>query len=363
VVALIVFTLFNNRAQMQQSARRRPAAAYPVTVATASRQKYNQQISQVGLIAANADVAIVAQLQGQATAITVQEGSYVSVGSPIVKLEAQVPEANFLSAQTSYQKAQKDWERSTALHQDGLISDAELESSRLAFKSAEAQFISAQKQYHDSMITSPIAGIITSVPIDVGTMVNQGMTVANVVDISRLKVILNVGEQDAFKLKVGDQAVVETDVYPGIKFYGKVENISAKGDDAHTYPVKIMIPNNKQHPLKSGMFGHISFNLGNQVVLAIPRNALIGSVENPQIFVVEDGKAKLRNIQVGSEIGTNIIVLQGLREGEMVIVSGQEGLKDNAAVINQNDAFNQNSVNSSANKWKQKKGARKGQQN
>ncbi|HBE80609.1 MAG TPA: hypothetical protein DDW65_22915 [Firmicutes bacterium] len=332
IFGLIIFTLFNNRAQMQQSARKRPTVAFPVTVAAVSQQNYNEQISQAGLLVANSDVAIVSQLQGQATAIMVHEGSYVSAGSPITKLEDQVPEANFLSAQTSYQNAQKDWKRSSALHKDGLISDAELESARLTYKSAEAQFVSAQKQYHNSMITSPITGIITSVPISVGTMVNQGMIVANVVDISQLKVMLNVGEQDAFKLKPGDQAVIETDVYPGIKFYGKVENISAKGDELHTYPVKIVIPNNKQYPLKSGMFGHVSINLGNQIALSIPRDALLGSVQNAQVFVVENEKAKLQNIQVGSEIGTNIAILNGLEEGQKVVTSGQYNLKDNSMV-------------------------------
>jgi RND family efflux transporter MFP subunit len=333
IFGLILFTLLNNRAQMQQSARKRAAVAFPVTVATVSQQEYNEQISQAGLLVANSDVAIVSQLQGQAIAIMVQEGSYVSAGSPITKLEDQVPEANFLSAQTSCQKARKDWERSSALHKDGLISDAELESARLTFKNAEAQFVSAQKQYHNSMITSPIAGIITSVPISVGTMVNQGMIVANVVDISKLKVMLNVGEQDAFKLKPGDQAVIETDVYPGIKFYGKVENISAKGDEAHTYPVKIVIPNNKQYPLKSGMFGRVSINLGNQTALTIPRDALLGSIQNAQVFVVENEKAKLQDIRVGSEIGTNIVIFNGLEEGQKVVTSGQYNLKDNSMVM------------------------------
>jgi RND family efflux transporter MFP subunit len=174
-----------------------------------------------------------------------------------------------------------------------------------------------------------------------------------------LKVILNVAEQDAFRLKVGDQTEIETAVYPGIKFYGTIASISAKGDAAHTYPVKIVIPNNNQHPLKSGMFGQITINFGNQVALSIPRNALIGGITNPQVFVVEDGKAQLRNIQVGSEIGTNIAVMQGLHEGETVVVSGQEGLKDNMTVSTQ-DAFSQNATpNSASTKWGRQGSARK----
>jgi len=298
--------------------------------------------------------------------VLVQEGYYVRAGSTIVKVENQVPQANFLSAQNNYQKAQKDWERANELHKEGLISDTDLETAHQTFRAAEAQYISAQHDYNNSVITSPISGIITSIPVDVGTMLTPGTIVANVVDISQLKVTINISEQDVFRLKVGDQAEIETAVYPGVKFFGKIASISAKGDTAHTYPVKILIPNNKQHPLKSGMFGQITFNLGNQVAIAIPRNALVGSIQNPQVFVVEDGKAKLCNIQVGSKVGTNIAVLQGLSEGEKVVVSGQEDLKENTGVTIQNDFFNQSSTggfNSQGGKRAHQNGARKGQQN
>lgn len=332
VVGLIIFTLFKNRAEMQSSAKPHRRAAYPVSVTKVVKQELNQRLSFVGLIDANNDVAVVSELQGKATAIMADEGSYITAGSPIVKLEDQIPEANFLAAQTNYEKAQKDWERSNSLYQEQLISATQLESSRQTYKLAEAAYVSAQRQYHNSTITSPISGIITTLPINVGTMVTQGMTVANVVDISKLKVKINVDEQNVFKLKVGDIAEVETDVYPGVKFLGKIENISAKGDAAHTYPVKVMISNNKQHPLKSGMFSNISINLGTQIAVAIPRDALVGSPNKPQVFIVKSGKAKLQDIRIGSEIGTQVTVVQGLNEGDNVVISGQDNLKENVQV-------------------------------
>ncbi len=343
-IFLILFTLFKNRAEMKQEARNNGNRETPVAVATASDQNLNSRLIQTGLITANSDIDIVSELQGKATAVLVQEGSYVKAGFTMIKVENQVPEANFLAAQNNYQKAQKDWERSKDLHKQGLISDIDLESARQSFKTAQAQFVSAQREYNNSSITSPISGIVTSIPVDVGTTLSPGMTVANVVDISKLKVVLNVAEQDAFRLKVGDQAEIETGIYPGVKFPGKIASISVKGDAAHTYPVKIMIPNNREYPLKSGMFGQITIQLGNQTALAIPRNAMVGSAENPQVFIVEDGKAKLRNIQIGSEIGAHITVLEGIVAGEQVIVGGQEDLKDNSAVAIQNDIFGQSST-------------------
>jgi RND family efflux transporter MFP subunit len=334
VVGLIIFTLLSNKAAMQEKAKITPITSFPVSVVTVSKQKLDEKLSQVGVIVANNDVAIVSELQGQAkvTAVLVKEGSYVGVGSPIVKIDDVLPRANYLAAKTSYEKSQKDWERNQSLQKDGLISDSQLESARLAYESAQAQYVAAQRQYQNATITSPISGLITSVPVNIGMIVNPGTVVANVIDNSLFKVKLNIGEEDAFQLRVGDSVVVETDVYPGVKFNGTTSSVSGKGDEAHTYPVQIIIPNNKQYPLKSGMFGKVSFNLKNQIAITIPRDALVGSIKNPQVYVVQDGTAKLRNILVGTTVGTIISVKQGLAEGETVVISGQDNLQDNVEV-------------------------------
>src|SRR5690606_13668282 len=116
-------------------------------------------------------------------------------------------------------------------HKDASVTDAQFEAARLAFLSAEAQYITAKRQYNDTKIKAPISGVITSRLVDLGNYVNTNNVVANIVDISKLKVKLNVAEKDAFKLKPGDEVEVTTDVYPGQTFKGKIEYISAKGDE------------------------------------------------------------------------------------------------------------------------------------
>jgi RND family efflux transporter MFP subunit len=159
------------------------------------------------------------------------------------------------------------------------------------------------------------------------------MVVANVVDIAKLKVKVNVAEKDVFKLKVGEEVEVTTDVYPNVKFKGVIASISAKGDEAHTYPVEITLNNSKEYPLKAGMFGRVHFtSLGERQTLAIPREALLGSVRSARVFVAENGVARLRPITVGQEVGKMLEVLEGLQEGELVIVSGQNNLRDGYAI-------------------------------
>lgn len=337
VLGLIGFTLYKNKMEMNMNTQRGGGfnRAYPVAVAPVVKQTVHQKLTQEGTIVASNDVAVVSDLQTQGRVIRVmaREGSAVAAGSPLIQLESQVPEANFLTAQTNYQKAQKDLERSITLNKDGLISDTQVEAARQTLQAAQAQYVAAQRQLRHAVITSPIAGVVSALPVSLGSMVNSGMTVANVVDISTLKVMLNLSERDAFRLKPGDPAVIETDVYPGVKFSGKISYIGVKGDEAHTYPLEIQLPNLKDHPLRSGMFGKVSFDFGAQEALTIPRDAILGSIENPQVYVVRGEVAKLLDIQVGSTVESNVVVLRGLNEGDQVVISGQLNLKDNAAVM------------------------------
>ncbi len=333
VIALIGFTLVKNKSEMTEKAKIIKIEAYPVSVVTIAKENLADSLTQIGEIVANNDVNVAAEQTGKVTAVMVKEGSYVNAGAPLVKLDDLLSQTQFATAKVNYEKAQRDWERYQTLRKQEVISDTELEAARLQFKSAEASYISTQRQYHNSVVTSPISGVVTSRPVNIGTMINPGTVVANVVDTSVFKVKLNIGERNAFRLKTGDPVAVETDVYPGVKMNGRIESISAKSDTAHNYPVQVLIPNiNKQYPLKSGMYGKVTFILPSQDALTIPRTALVGSVNDPKVYVVEGNNAKLRPIVVGSEVGNKLTVIQGLSEGETVVFAGQDNLKDNIPV-------------------------------
>ncbi len=335
VLAGIIAILLNNKAKSDAKAAKSLETEKAVSVSTisVSKTRLSETLSLIGTITANNDVAIVSETSGRVVAVGAKVGDYKPAGALIAQVDDELKLANFKSAEVAYEKAKKDLERYEALLKEGGISDAQVESARLNFKSAEAQYIVARRQLRDTRITTPISGIVTERKVDIGAMVSAGMTVANVVDIAKLKVKVNVAEQDVFKLKVGDEVEVTTDVYPGIKFKGMIATISAKGDEAHTYPVEIILSNSKEHPLKAGMFGRVNFtSLGEREALTIPREALIGSVKAPKVFVAENGVAKLRAITVGREAGKMLEVIDGLKEGERVIVSGQNNLRDGYAI-------------------------------
>lgn len=316
------------------------ATSYSVSVVTASKQNLTNSLSLIGTIAANNDVVILSETSGRVIKVNAEIGEFKQAGSVLVEVDAELKEANYKTAQMSYEKAKKDLERFESLYKENSISESQIEQARWSFQTAEAQYIVARRQLKDTKITTPISGIVTSRMVDIGSMVMgapQSTVIANVVDISKLKVKINVGEKDVFKLNIGDKVQVTTDIYPDAVFEGKIASIAAKGDDAHTYPVEVRIENSKQYPLKAGMFGRVHFTQKNQRSnIIIPRESIIGSLKNAKVYVVKDNIAQLRPVSVGNESGTNVEIVSGLSEGEVIVVNGKNNLKNNASVVVRN---------------------------
>lgn len=333
-LGVILAILFYNKSRSAAELRSDILKDVPVNVASVTKRALQEKLSLVGTITANNDVNVVSETQGRVTAVHVKVGDYVTKGTALAHVDDELKQANFAAAEVSYEKAKKDFERYQSLLKKNTITQAQMDAARLTFKSAESQYTVARRQLNDTRITTPISGYVTARPVDVGAMVQPGTSVANVVDISTLKVRLNVAEKDAFKLKAGDRVEVTTEVYPGVSFEGKITSVSAKGDEAHTYPIEVAIPNSREHPLKAGMFGRISFSsIAASAVLTIPREALVGSIKDPRVFVVDGNVARLRSIVVETAAGGSLGVREGLAEGERVVVNGQNNLRDSTSVL------------------------------
>jgi len=333
VIGVVVGILLYNKSRMNARFKANDLGSVPVSVMTVSLQKTGDDRTFVGTVAANNDVAIVSETQGRVTKVLAEVGDRKAAGSVIVEVDDELKRAMYASAEVNYQKAKRDLERFESLLKQDAATDQQAEAARLGFKSAEAQFITARREYGDTKITTPISGTITARPVNIGTYIQKGMTVANVVDLARLKVKLNISERDVFALKTGYKALITTEIYPGIVFQGNIGTISDKSDDSHSYPVEVFLPNSTEHPLRSGMFCRASFtSTAATEVLAIPREALVGSLKKPQVFRIEGGIAVLRDVVAGAEFGTQLAITNGLSAGDRIVVSGQNNLKDSTAV-------------------------------
>lgn len=334
-LAIIIGILEFNKSKAEQVIVKQTFVqnAIPVTVAQAEITELRNALTLVGTIMAGSDVNIVTEAGGRILKLYANPGQFKSAGSVIAEIDSELRRASVMNAQAAYDKAKIDYERMEKMFKEGVMNAMQMDQARYGFQAAEAQLIMSKRQLRDTKVTTPISGIINAKMVDQGATVGMNAVIANIVDISSLKVKVNVSEKDAFALKTGDKVLITTDVYPGIEFPGSVMSIAPKADEAHTYPIEIRMSNSKEHPLKAGMFGKVSFTtIEKSDALIIPRSALIGSIKNPKVFVVQDGKAELREVQTGADAGTKLEILSGLQAGESIVTNGQNNLRPGSKV-------------------------------
>lgn len=334
ILIVIIAIFYFGKDGANQPTEKLSYADIPVSTIPVKKMLLVNDISLVGVVNASKDVDVISEAQGLVTDTKVKVGDYVKSGTVLFKIDDVIMQSNLASAEINYLKAKRDFERSETLYQENSISAAQLDLARLGVKAAEGQLTLAKKKLNDTKIKAPISGTINKRMVDRGTMVNPGTPVANIVDVSTLKVLLNISEKDAFQIKVGEQAEVTTDVYPGMKFYGRIDNIASKSDEAHTYPVEVKLSNSSSHPLKAGMFARVVFtSQSNEKSLAIPRESLVGSIKDAYVYTIENKIAKLKNVVIGKTSSNFLEVLSGLKENEVVVVNGQNNLSDNSKVV------------------------------
>jgi RND family efflux transporter MFP subunit len=334
VILAALSIIFFSKKETDPSDQKQSYGNVPVSTTLVKKMQLANNISLVGVVNASKDVDIISEAQGLVIDVKIKAGDYVNAGTVLFQIDDLIMQSNLASAEINYLKSKRDFERSETLYQENSISAAQLDLARLGMKAAETQWTLAKKQLSDTKIKAPISGTINKKMVDLGTMVSVGTPVANIVDISTLKVLLNVSEKDAFQIRTGEQAEITTDVYPGAVFYGKVDNIASKADEAHTYQVEVKLSNNKQHPLKAGMFARVNFTAESSTEsLTIPRESLVGSIKDARVYTVQNQIAKLKNVVIGKTSGNFLEILSGLDENEVVVTNGQNNLSDNSKVV------------------------------
>jgi RND family efflux transporter MFP subunit len=191
-----------------------------------------------------------------------------------------------------------------------------------------------QEKIAKTTVKAPISGTVNKRMIEKGSFLAPGAPIAEITDISSLKMIVKVAETEILKIKEGQKVKIQTEVHPNLDYAGIVKNISVKADNSKRYEVEIALANNAQNPLKAGMFGTAYFDFGaSGKALMIPRKAIIGSLRDAKVYIAQtNNTAQLRTIKVGMVKGDKIEVIEGIAEGENIIITGQINLQDGAKI-------------------------------
>lgn len=260
--------------------------------------------------------------------IYVEVGDRVAKGQTLVKME----NTSVATAQTQLDNLQVELNRVKALYQSGGASKQQVDQAQVQYDVAKKNI---QNLKENITLTSPISGVVTQRNFDNGDVAGTS-PILQVMQISPVKLKFSINESLYAKVKVGMQVSAKVEVFGEEEFKGKISLISPTIDpDSRTFYVEAEFTNANQK-LRPGMFGRAELNLGRANMIMVSDKAVIkqNGTNDKYIYVVTaDNTLEYKKITVGKRLGDKYVILDGISEGEKVVVSDQNKLKNGSKVV------------------------------
>ncbi len=306
----------------------------PVSVAQVSRAVVRDSFSTTGTVEAFREADIFSESAGQVRRVSAEPGEHKKRGDLLFLLDNELASIRQKKAEAYYGQKKRDLERYRNLYNEGAIPLSAYETVQLQSDEAGADFVAASRKNSDARVKSPFSGVITARFVELGELVHEGMKVAHIADLTRVKIIIFVPEREIMKFVEGTLLSVTSDLFPGESFSGKVSSVSEKSGRDHTYRVDVILHNPGKASFRSGMFARVlSLGNGERQAVLVPRIALVSGIRKPELFVVRRGKAFLTPFIAGRELHKSLEVIGGVAPGDTIVISGQNELHDGASVL------------------------------
>lgn len=310
-------------------------------------------VAATGKVEAIEDVDLAPKTLGRLKEIYVGEGDFVKKDDVIAVLEneeikAQVEQAkaNILRAEAELKETKQNWERFSELFQRGIISKSERDSARMKYdvassqlKKAEADLSYAEALLENTYIRAPFSGKIVKRYLDPGETITleKLLPIVTIADVSKIIVKAEIDETDIRKIDVGQKAIVTADAYPGEEFKGRIVEISptlekktvlsdnsAEMVDTKVLEVKIELDSGEK--LNLGLNVDVTVLANNKEgVLILPVKAIKQQDGMSFVKVKKNGNYQEKKITTGPYDDENIEVIEGLEEGDTVLLQNHGG--------------------------------------
>ncbi|MCU0348994.1 MAG: efflux RND transporter periplasmic adaptor subunit [Saprospiraceae bacterium] len=322
--------LGQNKAKLEENAKasQERNTIIPVVTGKAEMANLEGNFNVVGNFAPFKKVAISSETAGKVISLNFDNGSVVQAGANLATVDNDLLRIQMETTKTNLAKAENDLTRLQRLLGEGGVTQQQIDDVKIQIDNLKQQIKGSEKQISMSYIKAPISGFVTNKMIEKGSLVAPGMQLAMITNISRLKMQVYLTEEQVVTVKKGQRIGMKADLFPDRNFEGTVTFIDVNADLSRRYLVEIEIANTGD-VLKSGMTGTVYFKGGaSRQVLSVPREAIVGSLQDAKIYVVENNKAVLRPVVTGSVFGNKVQIKEGVEAGVEIVVSGQINLQD-----------------------------------
>ena len=313
------------------------ATPVPVEVAKPYREDIFATYAATATITSDADAPVVARVAGEVVELLVEEGDYVVAGQVLARLDGERLRLEMLAAKANLKRARTEYERNIDLNKRGLISASMFDSLLYDLEALEATYELKKLTYDYSKIRAPIEGVVAAREIKPGQNLVVNDVAFRITDTKELIAYLQIPQSELSKFDVGHAADIEVASMPGTRFPATIERISPTIDTRSGTFRATAIIDNTNGDLAPGMFGRFTIAYEqHKDALLIPVAALLDEDDESTVYVVTDGEVARRTVETGIESGGNIEILDGLSEGEVIVVVGHSGLRSGSKVLASN---------------------------
>jgi membrane fusion protein (multidrug efflux system) len=332
IIAFIFYRIVQNKEENNSGQKMGGPTTATVTGIIATPEKFADNLSLSGTLEANEQVEIRSEIMGVVEAINFQEGSQVSKGQVLLRVNDLEMRAQLSKVGTAQQLASENERRAKLLLEKQAISQEEYDIASADFKSsrAESQLISAQ--LGKATIRAPFSGTIGLRYISMGTYVTPATPIATLVNTKQLKITFSIPEKYASRIKV-DSELTFTVSGSKEEYKAKIYAIEPMVDLATRTLKMRAIAENPEGKLYPGTFANVILPL--EIVddaLMVPTEALIPIQNGKMIFISKGGMARQIEVETGSRTDSSVRVISGLKPGDTILTSGVMSLKEGVPV-------------------------------
>ncbi len=301
------------------------------TVKVRVKQCFEKEVEQLetftATVEANTTNNIAPQMSSRIKDIYVEVGDHVKAGQKLAQMDA----ANLTQAKLKMQNDSLEFVRTDNLYKVGGVSKSVWDARKLAYEISSTSY---HNLLENTILVSPVNGIVTARNYDKGDMYSMASPIFVVEEIRPVKILVNASEKLFTSIKKGMEVDVKLDVYGDENFKGTVSLAYPTIDPStRTFPVEVKMQNANER-VRPGMFARVTFAYGTANHVVVPDMAIVKLTGSGDrfVYVVEDGKVVFKKVELGRRFDTEYEIISGLTSGDNVVVEGQSRLKNGLPV-------------------------------
>ena len=315
-----------------------------VSTVLATSVTWQPYITYVGSISAANSLDISSEVAGQIKKIFFKNGQHVKKGTPLIQLDDAAEQAQRADVEAQLQLAESNLERTKSLFSQKVSTQLALDEAMSKAKQLKANLENINASIAKKLIRAPFDGKIGISQVDLGQYVSAGLVCVNLQALNIYEVKFSLAQQDIKNISLNQKISVSVDAYPNEFFDGFITAIDSKVDDStRTIEIAASVDNSSKK-LYPGMFVNVKVFLTSMPnTLIVPQTAIAYTLYGDNVFVVTlNGKKDAKNqdlgtvkrtfVKTGDKQENNVVILEGIKSGDIVVNSGQSKLEDGTAV-------------------------------